>query len=156
MAVDRLPEKELEYYTSAQEVVQEEDRVEIDIHIHGWSKKMRIRALSFEQMEVINRRSTVQVTDQEKGLIAGTLDHAEWVYNTIKEGVVIPRFTYTSAKALADNNGEFVRELADEIWQLGRISKKMWDTFIKEQTLLNKVESSESLTEDEQHDVRTT
>src|SRR5688572_22227551 len=113
MGVNLTPKDEVEYFENAKEVTLEDDRIETDIHIQGWGRKMRIRALSFGQMEIINKKATDAKT--------GKLDHAEWVYNTIKEGVVRPFFSYNAAKELADNNGEFVRELADEIWQLGRI-----------------------------------
>jgi hypothetical protein len=134
MGVNLTPKDEIEYFDSAKEVTLEDDRIETDIHIQGWGKKMRIRALSFSQMESINKKAADKDT--------GKLDHAEWVYNTIKEGVVRPLFTYNSAKELADNNGEFVRELADEIWQLGRISKRMWDTYILEQKRLSELEKT--------------
>jgi len=133
MSIDRQPTETVEYYDSANQVAQEEDRVEIDIKITGWEKKMRIRALSFAQMEKINKMATIQESDKEERKVAGDLDKAEWTYWTIKEGVVRPYFTIAQARELADNNGAFVRELADEIWNLGRISKRMWDAFIEEQ-----------------------
>lgn len=134
MTVTLTPEEKVEYFDTAKEVSLEDDRIETDILVQGWGKKMRIRALSFAQMEQINKKATHKET--------GALDHAEWVYNTIKEGVVRPLFTYNSAKELADNNGSFVRELADEIWNLGRISKRMWDAYILEQKRLAAVENS--------------
>lgn len=136
MAIDRQPKDETDYYDSANEVAKEEDRVEIDIKITGWEKKMRIRALSFAQMEKINQMATIQETDKQERRTAGDLDKAEWTYWTIKEGVVRPYFTIAQARELADNNGGFVRELADEIWNLGRISKRMWDAYILEQQKL--------------------
>lgn len=134
MPVNLTPEDAIDYFESAKEVSLEDDRIETDIHISGWAKKMRIRALSFAQMELINKKATHKET--------GNLDHAEWVYNTIQQGVVRPLFTYNSARELADNNGAFVRELADEIWNLGRISKRMWDAYILEQKRLAAIESS--------------
>lgn len=133
MTVNLTPESKIEYFETAREVSLEDDRIETDIHVQGWGKKMRIRALSFAQMETINKKAT----DKD-----GKLDHAEWVYHTIKEGVTRPLFTYITAKELADNNGEFVRSLADEIWQLGRISKRMWDAYLLEQKRLSAVEES--------------
>lgn len=133
MAVNLTPTDGVDYFDNAREVTLEDDRIETDIHVQGWSKKMRIRALSFGQMETINKKAT----DKD-----GKLDHAEWVYNTIKEGVVRPMFTYNQAKELADNNGEFVRALADEIWQLGRISKRIWDAYLLEQKRLAEIENT--------------
>ena len=133
MAVNLTPKDEVDYFDNAKEITLEDDRIETDIHVSGWGKKLRIRALSFAQMESINKKSTTK---------DGELDHAEWVYMTIKEGVVRPLFTYAAAKELCDNNGEFVRELADEIWNLGRISKKMWNAFILEQKRLSAVEET--------------
>lgn len=134
MTVNLTPKDEIEYFDNAQNVSLEDDRIETDVHIQGWSRKLRVRALSFGQMESINKKSTDPKT--------GKLDHAEWAYNTIKEGVTRPLFTYNAAKELCDNNGEFVRELADEIWELGRISKRMWDTYILEQKRLAAIENS--------------
>ena len=133
MAINLTPKEEVEYFDTAKEITLEDDRVETDIHVSGWGKKLRIRALSFAQMEIINKKAT----DKD-----GKLDHAEWVYHTIKEGVVRPGFSYNQARELSDNNGEFVRELADEIWNLGRISKKMWDAYILEQKRLTKLEET--------------
>lgn len=146
MSVNLTPKEDVDYFDSAKEILLEDDRIETDIHVQGWGKKLRIRALSFGQMELINKKSTNK---------DGVLDHAEWVYNTIQHGVTRPAFTYNSAKELCDNNGEFVRELADEIWQLGRISKRMWDTYILEQKRLAEIEKTgnpdadEGITNDE-------
>jgi len=133
MAIERLPSG-YEYYTSAKEITLEDDRLEIDIKITGWSKMLRIRALSFAQMEKINKLSMNQET--------GKLDSELWTYHTICEGVLIPRFNLPMAKELADNNGAFVREIADEIWELGRISKTQWDKFIDEHTKLAELEKT--------------
>jgi len=149
MAIDRQPKEETEYYDSANQVATEEDRVEIDIKITGWEKKMRIRALSFAQMEKINKMATIQETDKDERRIAGEMDKAEWTYWTIKEGVVRPYFTIAQARELADNNGSFVRELADEIWNLGRISKRMWDAYILEQKKAAALEESDNPDADE-------
>lgn len=142
MAVDRLVKDDIEYFETAEEVAREEDRVELDIHLLGWTKKFRIRALSFEQMEKINKLATITETDKKTGRIAGQMDHAEWVYWTIAEGVVRPYFSIAKARALSDNNGEFVRELADEIWNLARISQRMWNAYIDEQRRLAEIEKT--------------
>ena len=132
MAIDRSP-KDIEYFDNPREVFMEDDRLELDIRVIGWSKMFRIRALSFGQMEKINANAK----DSK-----GDLDQASWVYHTITEGVVRPMFTINQAKELADNNGAFVRELADEIWQIGRISRKQWDAFIAEQERLTKLDET--------------
>lgn len=134
MGVDLTPKDSIDYFDNAKEITLEDDRIETDIHISGWGRKLRVRALSFAQMELINKKSTDPKT--------GNLDHAEWAYNTISQGVVRPLFKYNDAKELADNNGEFVRELADEIWNLGRISKKMWDAYLLEQKRNAAIEES--------------
>ncbi len=149
MTIDRLVSDEVDYFDSAKEITEEEDRVELDIHILGWSKKMRIRALSFAQMEKINKMATYTESDKDKGIVAGELNHEEWIYWTIKEGVVRPMMSIGQARSLSDNNGEFVRELADEIWNLGRISKTMWNAYITEQRRLNALNNSENPNADE-------
>lgn len=133
---------DMEYFSGAKEIAEQEDRVEIDVHITGWEKKVRIRALSFAQMEKVNRMSRITKTDAKENKISGEMDHAEFTYWTLVEGVVIPHMSYPQAKQLADNNGEFVRELVDEIWGLGRINKKMWDDFIDEQKRLAAIEKT--------------
>lgn len=135
MSINRNPKDihELDYFETPKEVTLEDDRLEIDIHVSGWQKKMRIRALSFAQMERINKSSM----DKE-----GKIDSEQWVYWTIKEGVVRPGFTLPMAQELAENNGSFVRELADEIWELGRISKRQWDAYIETQKRLAEIEQT--------------
>jgi hypothetical protein len=132
----------VDYYGSVAQIAQEEDRVETDIHLVGWTKKLRIRALSFDQMERINRNAKIHVTDEKTNRVAGEIDHAEFVYHTLVEGVVIPRMNYAQAKMLADNNGEIIRELADQIWDLGRVTKAAWDLFIEEQQRLAAIEKT--------------
>ena len=143
MTVNLVPAADVEYFESAKDVTLEDDRVETDILVQGWGKKLRIRALSFAQMELINAKATNK---------DGNLDHAEWVYWTIKEGVIRPLFTYNAARELADNNGEFVRALADEIWQVGRISKRVWDSYLLEQKRLSDIETTGNPDADEESD----
>lgn len=120
--IDRLPDGE--YYDSADELIEEDDIIETDVKIAGWNKKFRIRALDFEQMGRINKNSV----DKE----SGELDNEEWTYQTIAEGVIRPRFKIEKARKLSKSNGEFVKALADEIWNLGRISKPLWEKYIAE------------------------
>lgn len=148
MTTDLFPDN-VDYYDDAEELLGESDIVETDIRIIGWSKKFRIRALNFGQMEKINRMATVKQADEKLGKAVGDLDNAEFVYWTIKEGVTRPHFTITQARQLCDNNGEFVRQLSDEIWNLGRISKKAWDTYIAEQKKLAAVNNSDNPNADE-------
>ena len=128
----RDPKEEIEYFGSAKEIALEDDRIELDIHVIGWSKKFRIRALSFGQMEKITRNAR-----DEKG----DIDNEKWVYWTLVEGVIRPNIRIKEAEELSENNGAFVRELADEIWQLGRISKRQWDDYLAEQLGLPNAES---------------
>lgn len=110
-----------EYYDSAKDFLAEETQIELDIQVVGMDKKLRIRALTFGQMEKINRTSIVD----------GRLDSVEFTLNTILEGVVRPRFTKENVRDLIDFNGDIVRELSNQIWQLGRITKKTFDAYIK-------------------------
>ncbi len=129
--INRDPKEDIEYFGNAKEIALEDDRIELDIHVIGWSKKFRIRALSFGQMEKITRNAR-----DEKG----DIDNEKWVYWTLVEGIVRPNIRIKEAEELSENNGTFVRELADEIWQLGRISKKQWDEYIAEQLRLSEAE----------------
>lgn len=122
--VDKRPDETLEYYNSPAELLEEDDIIETDVKVLGWNKKFRIRALTYGQMNTINKNATDSET--------GNLKQDEWVYWTIVEGVIRPKFKIDQARRLASNNGEFVKNLADEIWELGRISKKVWDAFIEE------------------------
>jgi len=151
MATDLFPEN-IEYYNDAEELLAETDIVETDVRIVGWVGKFRIRALTFGQMEKINRMAIVKQADEKLGKVVGELDNEELVYWTIKEGVVRPHFTITQARKLADNNGEFVRMLSDEIWNLGRISKRAWDAYINEQKKLAAVNNSSNPNADESID----
>jgi hypothetical protein len=122
--VDKRPDETLEYYNSPAEILEEDDIIETDVKVLGWNKKFRIRALTFGQMNTINKNATNADT--------GALQQDEWAYWTIVEGVVRPKFKIAQARLLSSNNGEFVKNLADEIWGIGRISKKVWDEFIEE------------------------
>jgi hypothetical protein len=121
MAVDHFAQ-DREYYSNIEELIAETDIVETDVYIAGWNKKFRIRGLNFGQQEDINTKSTNKDT--------GELDHKEWVLWTLVHGVVRPMMNYTQAKMLIDKNGTFLNSLADEIWNIGRISRKVFDDYI--------------------------
>jgi len=123
--VDRYPEND-EYYENADDLLQEDDIIEADVRIIGWKKKFRIRALTFEQMGRINKKSLVTDKDTQKTEVDDTL----FAYWTVVEGVMRPKFTFIKAQGLGEKNGEFVKELADEIWSIGRVSKTVWDSYI--------------------------
>lgn len=124
-----------EYYNSPTELLAEDDLVETDIKVGGWKKHFRIRALTFEQMDDINMKALDPKTN--------TLRQKEWVYWTIVHGVVRPAFKIEQARMLGASNGEFVKELADNIWEIGRLDKTVWDNFIAESERANKVDSDD-------------
>ena len=110
------------YFSSANEILSADDRVQTDVHFEGWGdKSMRIQALSFDDMEYINNMSTNP---------DGDIDSKLYHYHTIIRGVIIPKFNLEQVKQLDEKNGYLVRELVQNIWQLGRISKKAWDSYI--------------------------
>lgn len=125
---------DVEYYNTVEELYTESDLVETDAYVQGWSKKFRIRGLSFKQQEEINKHST----DKD----SGELLHDEWVYHTIAQGVIRPRITYEQAKKLADKNGTFLNMLADEIWAIGRVSKSLFDDYIANLKTLQELEKA--------------
>lgn len=126
--------KDLDYYNSINELLEEDDILELDIHILGWEKKFRVRGLSFGQIEKINKA----VTDED-----GNIDSELFIYHTLIEGVVRPKMNLTLAKKLADKNGSYVRQLSDEIWNIGRISRKQWDAYIFELERAEKIEKGD-------------
>lgn len=134
--VDLLPE-DSEYYDSPEQLLEESDIVEMDVRIIGWNRKFRIRALNFGQMERINRLSIRKPDANNTDNQSSELDQLEWTYLTIAEGVVRPRFTTVQARKLVEKNGEFVTELANQIWTIGRISKATYDAYVDEQKKLN-------------------
>lgn len=136
--VDRFPE-ETPYYDNADELLQEDDIIETDIRIAGWEKKFRVRALTFEQMIRINQKATV--VDKETQI--STTDEALFVYWTIIEGVTRPKFTLNKAERLAEKNGEFVKELSDEIWAIGRVSKTVWNSYVAKINEANELAAKE-------------
>ena len=109
------------YYDDVDDFLKDDQTIEVDISAKGMSKRIRIRSLSFAQMEKVNKLSQVD----------GKLDNSEFVINTIMEGVVRPKFNSAQAKRLLDAHGETVKEIAENIWQLGRISKKTFDEYLK-------------------------
>jgi hypothetical protein len=110
-----------DYYDDVDDFLKEDQTIETDIKAKGMNKRIRIRALSFAQMEKINKLSMVD----------GKTDNSEFVINTIIEGVVRPKFNSAQAKRLLDAHGETVKEIAENIWQLGRISKATFEEYIK-------------------------
>jgi len=110
-----------DYYDDVDDFMKDDQTIEVDISAKGMNKRIRIRSLSFAQMEKVNKLSQVE----------GKLDNSEFVINTIIEGVVRPKFNSAQAKRLLDAHGETVKEIAENIWQLGRISKKTFEDYIK-------------------------
>jgi hypothetical protein len=110
-----------DYYDDVDDFMKDDQTIEVDISNKGMKKRLRIRSLSFAQMEKINKLSQVD----------SKLDNSEFVINTIIEGVVRPRFNSAQAKRLLDAHGETVKEIAENIWQLGRISKTTFDDYLK-------------------------
>lgn len=133
--VDMRPDDDIQYFAHPAEVIEQDDVIEADVRVLGWDKKFRIRALTFGQMDNINK----QATDPE----TGNLKHDEWAYWTIVEGVVRPKFKIEQARRLSASNGENVKQLADQIWELGRLSKKLWDKFIDESNRASKAAKGE-------------
>lgn len=111
------------YFKDAEEILELNDRAETDVTITAWDKSLRIRALSFADMEWINQQATNKET--------GKLDHAEWTYLTLHKGVIRPLINTTQARKLGEKNGTAVNELAENIWQLSRVSKKAFDEYIE-------------------------
>jgi hypothetical protein len=134
MAIDHLA-SDVEYYDSAEDIFKESDLVETDVHIQGWNRKFRIRALSFKLQEEINQKAT----DKD----SGELNHQEWVLWTIVHGVIRPRITYDQAKGFLEKNGTFVNNLADDIWAIGRISKSIFDDYIANLKTLSELEKAQ-------------
>lgn len=110
-----------EYYDNVDDLLQDDSMLEVDLTIKGLKKRLRIRALSFAQMEKINQLS-------QKG---GEIDNTEFTVNTIVEGLIRPKMNSAQAKKLLDANGEVVRELAENIWTLGKISKDTFEKYLE-------------------------
>jgi hypothetical protein len=95
--------------------------LEVDLTIKGLKKRLRLRELSFAQMEKINQLSQKN----------GEMDNSEFTINTIVEGLIRPKMNSAQAKKLLDANGEVVRELAENIWTLGKISKDAFEKYLE-------------------------
>jgi hypothetical protein len=110
-----------EYYDNVDDLLQDDSMLEVDLTIKGLKKRLRIRALSFAQMEKINQLSQKN----------GEMDNTEFTVNTIVEGLIRPKMNSAQAKKLLDANGEVVRELAENIWTLGKISKDAFEKYLE-------------------------
>jgi hypothetical protein len=110
-----------DYYDDVNDFLSDDQTVEVDVQVKGMKKRLRIRALSFAQMEKINKLS------QDDGKIDNTL----FVIFTLVEGIVRPKFNEAQARKLLDAHGETVKELAENIWQLGRISKASFTEYMQ-------------------------
>ncbi len=133
--VDLRPGEDVSYFVHPDEVLNQDDIIEADVKVLGWDKKFRIRALTFGQMHRINKNATDPET--------GNLNMDEWAYWTITEGVVRPKYRIEQARRLADANGENVKQLSEQIWELGRLNKKIWDAFIEESSRAAKASKEE-------------
>jgi hypothetical protein len=110
-----------DYYEDVDDFLRDDQTIEVDVQLQGMTKRLRIRALSFAQMEKINKLSQKD----------GAVDNSEFVINTLVEGIVRPKFNTAQAKKLLDAHGETVKELAEHIWKLGRINKRTFDEYIQ-------------------------
>lgn len=127
-------DEDTEYYSSAKEFLTEDDRIETDLKLDTLKKKVRVRALSLDQMARINQKSY-----DDKGVLI----EDEYVIHTLLEGVIIPKFTITHIEQLKEKNGYSLQQLADEIWQLGRINKNVFDEYIDSIKALEDVKAEE-------------
>jgi hypothetical protein len=110
-----------DYYDSVDDLLNDDTLLEVDLTIKGLKKRLRIRALSYSQMEKINGLSQKN----------GETDTTEFTVNTIVEGLIRPRMNSAQARKLLDANGEVIRELAENIWTLGKISKDSFDKYVE-------------------------
>lgn len=110
-----------EYYDNVDDLLRDDSLLEVDLTIRGLQKRVRIRALSFAQMEKINQQSQKN----------GEVDNIEFTVNTISEGLVRPKMNTVQARKMLDANGEVVRELAENIWTLGKIGKDVFDKYVE-------------------------
>lgn len=110
-----------EYYENVDDLLTDDSMLEVDLTIKGLKKRLRIRALSFAQMEKINQLSQKN----------GEMDNSEFTIHTIVEGLIRPKMNAAQAKKLLDANGEVVRELAENIWTLGKISKDAFEKYLE-------------------------
>lgn len=120
------------YYDSFKEFLAEDDICEIDVYIVGLEKQFRIRALDFDTMEKINQLS----------ILNGTIDNKAFAIQTIVHGVIRPRVTPEDANKMLSKNGAIIRELADQIWVLSRITPKTLEAYLKLQAERNNVDTS--------------
>ena len=123
-----------EYYDNVDDLLRDDSLLEVDLTIRGLQKRVRIRALSFAQMEKINQQS-------QKG---GEVDNTEFTVNTISEGLVRPKMNTVQALNMLDANGEVVGELAENIWNLGKIGKDVFDKYVETLQKDNSLQSDES------------
>jgi hypothetical protein len=123
-----------DYYDDVGEFLRDDPTIETDITIIGMSKRLRIRALSFAQMERVNKLATNS---------EGTIDNTEFVLHTIVEGVVRPKMNYAQVQALVNAHGETVKTLAENIWQIGKISKGTFQQYIQSVQELKTVSDAE-------------
>jgi hypothetical protein len=104
---------EPDYYDRYAELAKEDDHIEMDIDVTGWSKSLRIRSLSVPQRELINR-------------FAGLGESRDWVKfhsKTLELGLVRPRLTLAQASELVrEHNGQPIEELSEAIWLIGGLS----------------------------------
>lgn len=100
------------HYVTAKDLLAEDDHIEMDVNVSGWSHSLRIRSLTVPQRNRINA-------------VAGLGEKRDWTLfyaHTIAEGVVRPKLNPAQARELVEHhNGEPVEELCEAIWGLGSL-----------------------------------
>jgi hypothetical protein len=101
-------------YPNPRDLLAEDDHIEMDISVEGWSHTLRIRSLTVPQRMRINTASG----------IGSDRDWLSFHALTLAEGVVSPRLNPTMARELAEShNGELIEQLSEAIWGLGSLFK---------------------------------
>lgn len=116
-----------EDYATIDDILSCSDLAEATIKVPGWKKNgkplaLRVRAPSLAQRELIQNESTGK---------DGKVDHIAEIEATLRECVMVPKFTIHQAAQLRTKNGAVAEQVARFIWTLGQLDQETIDGIVQ-------------------------
>jgi hypothetical protein len=119
-----------EDYASVDDILNCSDLPEATVRIPGWKKGgkalvLRVRAPSLAQKELIYKESTRK---------DGSTDNVAEVEATLRECVIVPKFTLPQASQLRTKNGVVAEQIARFCMSLGSLDQEFIDGIVQQLT----------------------
>lgn len=120
-------------YATADDLLLMSDLAEMDIKVRRWKRggqplRLRVRALDFDQQEVIERGALVKIDGQY------VRSEAKFAALTLQHGVIVPKLTAEQANALRKHNPAIISTVVRFIWEtLSILDQDVIDALANEQ-----------------------